>query len=236
MAKSGNGGFLGMGKAKAVPVPPTPSKSKIADTAGRRPRPQSPTPEQALTWLMDGNVSFVDGADTYAPHNAEEVASLAAGQAPIAVILGCSDSRAAAEILFQARMGDLFVVRVAGNTADALGLGSIDYAVHLLKCPLVMVLGHSKCGAVTAAVDMVVNHTIIEPPVLDVLEPILPAVLEAQGQHPADLVAASVRAHVIRVANKLKAAPSLKAAQDTGKLKIVAAHYDLTNGKVGLLS
>jgi carbonic anhydrase len=185
---------------------------------------------------MAGNTLFVSGSTPAAPHLATEVAGLAAGQRPLAVILGCSDSRAAAEILFQARMGDLFVVRVAGNTADALGLGSIDYAVHYLKCPLVVVLGHSSCGAVSAAVDMVVKHARFEPPVLDVLEPILPAILEAQASNPEDLVDASVRTHVLRVANRLKAAPSLKPLLDEGRLKIVAAHYDLANGKVGLVT
>jgi carbonic anhydrase len=229
-------GFCGREEAASPPPPAAVAAVRVsAPQVEARSRPASPTPDEALSWLLDGNEAFISASVAPAPHAASEVASLAAGQTPLAVILGCSDSRAAAEILFQARMGDLFVVRVAGNTADALGLGSIDYAVHFLKCPLVMVLGHSKCGAVSAAVDMVINHTVIDPPVLDVLEPILPAVLEAQGQNPPDLVAASVRAHVVRVANKLKAAPSLKAVQDAGKLKIVAAHYDLANGKVGLL-
>ena len=185
---------------------------------------------------MEGNALFVKGSSPAAPHHAAEVAGLAAGQRPLAVVLGCSDSRAAAEILFQARMGDLFVVRVAGNTADALGLGSIDYAVHYLKCPLVMVLGHSSCGAVSAAVDMVVKHARFEPPVLDVLEPILPAILEAQATAPANLVDASVRMHVMRVADRLKAAPSLKPMLAEGRLKVIAAHYDLANGKVDLVA
>ena len=236
MTKKTSGGFLGFGKREtALPASVVKVVHQSSSKPKMRPRPGSPTPDQALAWLIEGNRAFVAGADTYAPHDAAEVANLAAGQAPLAVILGCSDSRAAAEILFQARLGDLFVVRVAGNTADALGLGSIDYAVHHLNCPLVVVLGHSGCGAVSAAVGMVVNHIHFDPPVLDVLEPILPSVLEAQGTHPADLIDASVRVHVVRVAERLKAASSLKAAQEAGKLKIVAAHYDLANGKVALL-
>lgn len=236
MTKSGKGGFLGMGGRKDAGAAAAPSAVLVSDTSRPRPRPQSPTPDEALAWLMEGNAAFVSGSNELAPHASAEIAGLAKGQAPLAVILGCSDSRAAAEVLFQARMGDLFVVRVAGNTADALGLGSIDYAVHYLNCPLVVVLGHSTCGAVSAAVDMVVNHTRFESPVLDVLEPILPAVLLAQSDKPADLVDASVRAHVTRVAERLRSAPSLQKAQAEGKLKIVAAHYDLANGKVGLMA
>ena len=206
-------------------------------TASRGVRPQGEiTPDQALQWLLDGNAAFVATESHDPSPTGAELAALAKGQAPLAVILGCSDSRAAAEILFQARMGDLFVVRVAGNTADALGVGSIDYAIHYLKCPLVVVLGHSECGAVTAAVSMVVDHIRIEPPVLDILEPILPAVLEAQASHPHDLVDASVRAHVVRVADRLRGSPTLKQPIAEGRLKVVAAHYNLANGKVGILS
>ena len=243
MTKRSRGGLFGWGgrsesraaaSALSLAPSPAPAPSPVQKIEARA-RPTSPTPDEALAWLLEGNAIFVSGSTPAAPHLASEVANLAAGQRPLAVILGCSDSRAGAEILFQTRMGDLFVVRVAGNTADALGLGSIDYAVHYLKCPLVVVLGHSTCGAVSAAVSMVVEHAHFEPPVSDVLEPILPAVLEAQSLAPADLVDASVRMHVKRVAARLKTAPSLKPPLDEGRLKIVAAHYDLNNGKVEVI-
>ncbi len=237
MSKRSGGGLFGMGRRDASDASSPPSSVSPSPPAqiGIRKRPISPTPDEALAWLMEGNAIFCGGSAPAAPHEAAEVAGLAAGQRPLAVILGCSDSRAAAEILFQVRMGDLFVVRVAGNTPAALGLGSIDYAVHYLKCPLVVVLGHSGCGAVSAAVDMVVKQARFEPPVLDVLEPILPSILEAQIAAPADLVDASVRMHAVRVAERLKAAPSLKPLLEDGRLKIVAARYDLAVGKVDLI-
>lgn len=237
MAKRSGGGLFGLGRRDEPAASLSPPRSAPSHSSAMeiRPRPTSPTPDEALAWLMEGNAAFCSGSAPAAPHVAAEVAGLAAGQRPLAVILGCSDSRAAAEILFQVRMGDLFVVRVAGNTADALGLGSIDYAVHYLKCPLVVVLGHSGCGAVSAAVDMVVKHTRFDPPVLDLLEPILPSILEAQTSSPVDLVDASVRLHAARVAERLKTAPTLKPLLADGRLKIVAARYDLADGKVELI-
>ena len=147
MGMQGLGSLFGARKisARATPEEPRP-----------RARPASrPTPDLALAWLKDGNGQFVTAGGPVAGHARDEIAGLAKGQAPIAIIVGCSDSRVAPEILFQCRMGDLFVVRTAGASVDPAALGSIEYGVEHLGCPLVVVLGHSGCGAVTAATTLV---------------------------------------------------------------------------------
>src|SRR6516165_380132 len=116
-------------------------------------KPKQPSPEEALKRLKEGNSRFV--ADMLAERNLgrNRRAELAKGQAPFAIILGCADSRVAPELLFDQGLGDLFVVRVAGNVTDPAILGSIEYAVEHLKAPLIVVVGHEKCGAVDAALS-----------------------------------------------------------------------------------
>src|SRR5260370_868323 len=119
----------------------------------QEPKPKQPTQEEALKRLKEGNSRFV--ADKLAERNLgkNRRAELAKGQAPFAIILGCADSRVAPELLFDQGLGDLFVVRVAGNVTDPEILGSIEYALTELKAPLIVVLGHEECGAVKAALS-----------------------------------------------------------------------------------
>src|SRR5205814_4912443 len=119
--------------------------------------PASPitTPEEALGELRAGNERFVAGTRVHPNQDAEHRAALASVQTPFAVVFGCSDSRLAAEIIFDRGLGDLFVVRTAGHTIGPEVLGSIEYAVTILNLPLVVVLGHNSCGAVHAARDAV---------------------------------------------------------------------------------
>src|SRR5512144_592164 len=113
------------------------------------------TPDDALNELLAGNERFVTGARIHPHQDAEHRAAVAQSQKPFAVVFGCSDSRLAAEIIFDRGLGDLFVVRTAGHTIGTEVLGSIEYAVAVLDTPLVVVLGHNSCGAVTAASDAV---------------------------------------------------------------------------------
>jgi carbonic anhydrase len=184
---------------------------------------------------MDGNALFVASGEV-AGHAHQEIVGLAKGQTPIAVVFGCSDSRVSPEILFHARLGDLFVVRGAGHTVDAASLGSIEYGAQHLKCPLIVVLGHSGCGAVSAAASVVTDNAEFEGAVEDVLLPILPAVLRARASGANDLVDASVRLNVAQVVKRLKAAPSFSTLINAGQLKIVGGYYDLTTGKVDLIA
>ena len=112
-----------------------------------------PSHAEVLNLLLDGNKRYTSGEMTYPRQSARERQALTEGQSPIAVIVGCADSRVPPNIIFDQGLGDLFVIRVAGNIADDAILGTIEYAIHALKTPLVMVLGHAHCGAVKATLS-----------------------------------------------------------------------------------
>ena len=123
-------------------------------------------------------------------------AARAEAQYPIAAILGCSDSRVSPELLFDQDPGDLFVVRLAGNFLDDDGFASLEYAVHFLGAPLVMVLGHTNCGAIAAAVKVVKERVELPGHLPELIKSIEPAVIAAHGKHPSDLVAAATEENV----------------------------------------
>ena len=203
------------------------------DEAEPAPPAQSVSPDEALGRLKQGNTIFARGGASIALPGAARLAELAGGQHPYAVIVGCSDSRASPELIFDCNLGELFVVRVAGSTVSQEGLGSIVYAVEHLGAPLVVVLGHTKCGAVGAAVDVAIKHTNLHGALLTMVLPIVPAVLEAQEKHPADLQDAAIRQNARAIAARLKVADgALSERLDEGQLKIVSACYDITTGLV----
>lgn len=190
----------------------------------------SVTAEQAIDLLKEGNSAFIRGSCTVsgAPGRIPE---LAGGQAPFAVIVGCSDSRTPPGELFNRGLGDLFIVRVAGNTVDATGLGTIEYGVAVLGAPLVLVLGHTQCGAVEAAVKAVKDGAKFPGSIGTMVAPIIPAVKGLKGSE--DLVSRAVRANVQRVVSRVKSAkPILAKAVADGKVKVAGAIYDLKSGKV----
>ncbi len=164
-------------------------------------------------------------------HVAEARRAVAKRQMPFAIIVGCSDSRVGPEIVFDQGLGDIFVVRTAGEVVDATALGSIEYAVEHLGSSLVVVLGHERCGAVSAAVGS--NK---EPGhIAAVLKAIEPAVEQTKGK-PGDPVENAVRAQAVDVAKQLQdAKPILAERVHSGRLKIVVARYDLDTGKVEFL-
>jgi carbonic anhydrase len=136
------------------------------------------------------------------------------------------------ELLFGRGLGELFIVRNAGNTVDTTALGSIEYGVVELGVPLVVVLGHEKCGAVDAAVKVVKENATFPGAIGQMIEPIVPAVLRAQAQ-PGDLLDNAVRENVRRTVNRLRTSEALlQEPLRSGKLKIVGARYDLDNGDV----
>ncbi len=148
-------------------------------------------------------------------------------------MIGCADSRAAPELIFDCNLGELFVVRVAGSTVGREGLGSIVYAVEHLGAPLIVVLGHTKCGAVGAAVDVAKKHANLHGALYEMVLPIIPAVLEADETHPADLQDAAIRRNVRDIAGRLKVADGVLAERiEEGRLKVVSACYDLSTGVV----
>jgi carbonic anhydrase len=187
--------------------------------------------EESLQKLMEGNKRHLAGEFTLLHRLEDQRIESAKGQHPFAVILGCSDSRVPPEIIFDQTFGNLFVVRVAGNIVHAAGLGSIEYAVMHLRTPLVIVLGHTRCGAVAATIEggEAPGH------IYHIVEAIKPAVDAVQGQ-PGDLLDNAVRANVRRTVGDLKSSyPVLAILVREGKLKIMGAYYNLDTGKVDII-
>jgi len=196
------------------------------------------TADEALSKLMDGNLHFVSNQITIRETSTPSIReSLTTGQKPFAIILACSDSRVPPEIIFDQGLGEIFVVRVAGNVPDPVILGSIEYAAEHFNCPLVMVLGHKRCGAVTAAVESQ------GPPhgnIGAIIKTIAPAVKQAKkdvkGPSKSDFVESAIDNNIKLVAKSLlKQSPVIRSLVDEGKLKIVGAKYDLDDGTVRLL-
>lgn len=191
----------------------------------------APTPAAALARLKAGNERFVATPLTHPNQTAERRTEVAASQHPFAMVVACADSRVAPEILFDTGLGDLFVVRNAGNLLDDHVLASLEYAVEHLHAPLLVVLGHTRCGAVTAAVQggELPGH------LPSIAESLAPAVAMA-AKKPGDRVENAVRIHARLSAAALPGlSPLLAAAVKSGHLAIVAARYDLTTGRVEIL-
>lgn len=189
--------------------------------------------DEALQLLKDGNRRFLAGAPQSEQLGRERRLELAGGQAPFAVIVGCSDSRVPPEILFASGLGELFTIRNAGNTIDTAALGSIEYGVAVLGAPLLVILGHENCGAVKAALEVVDNNKMYPGSIGLMIEPIVPAVLQARSQ-AGDWLDNAVKANVLRTVTRLQTAtePMITGAVARGELKIVGARYDLEDGKV----
>ncbi|HUO06160.1 MAG TPA: carbonic anhydrase [Candidatus Binataceae bacterium] len=185
---------------------------------------------QALQELLDGNQRFIAGKMEHPHQTPARRTAVAKGQHPFAAILSCSDSRTAPEVLFDRGLGDLFVVRVAGNVADQVVIESLDYSVKHLGVRVVMILGHTRCGAVTAAVE---GHE--EPgDVGPMLEELKPAVAATKGM-PGDPVENAVRENVKLIVAKLAGSPELTGMVKSGELRIVGGVYDLSTGKIEML-
>lgn len=191
------------------------------------------TPEEALELLKQGNRSYLTDSPVRAAVGRQRRIEIAASQAPIAAYVSCSDSRVPPELLFGRGLGELFIVRNAGNTVDTVALGSIEYAVAELGVPLVVIMGHERCGAVAAATAVVTDNATYPGSIGRMVEPIIPAVLAVRDA-PGDLLDNAVRANVRRVVAGLRTAadPLLLDPQREGRLKVVGAYYDLDTGQV----
>jgi carbonic anhydrase len=194
--------------------------------------------DDALQRLLAGNRRFVQGAAVNQGRDSVRRASVAETQTPFAIILGCADSRVTPEVLFDEGIGDLFLVRVAGNTAnEAALLGSIEYGAAVLGSVLLMVLGHEACGAVKATIDHVQKGAQEPGHIEAFVDPIIPAVQAVQGQPADQLVDAAVQQNVRLQVQQLSAStPLLAPLVSSGKLKVVGAEYHLTSGQVQLVS
>ncbi len=195
-------------------------------------------PDEALQKLMAGNKRFVQSQIKHRSLTIREArAKLVQGQKPYAIILSCSDSRVPPEIVFDETLGQLFVVRVAGNVVDPVVLGSIEYAVGHLGSSLIMVLGHEACGAVTAAMDATGKT---EGNISAILDVIMPAVQDVrntmEGRNRPDQVEAAIDRNIDLQAENLTSQSSIiKDYVGRGKVRIVKGKYHLHHGEVTLL-
>jgi carbonic anhydrase len=194
------------------------------------------TPDQALAALKEGNARYVSSPQACVMDLAKRRADVATSQAPWAIIVGCSDSRAAPELLFGGvGPGELFVARNAGNMVDTATMGTVEYGAEHLGSPLIVVLGHERCGAVVAACDVATKNTKLPGSIGPMVKPIVPAAMAMKGK-PGDFVDNTVRESAKRTAARLAASPILSHLVKGEKLKIVAARYDLGDGKVEYLT
>ena len=194
--------------------------------------PSTLTPQQALQKLIDGNKRYAAGKVLRPDQTGERRITVSAKQEPFAIILGCSDSRVVPEIAFDEGLGDLFVVRTAGNVSDDIVLGSLEFGAAELNVPLIMVLGHQNCGAVTA----VVKNAQVPGHIARIAEAIKPAVDKVRNQ-PGDFVDNAVRSNVQTEVGDLKqSTPILADRIKAGKLMIVGGRYDLKTGLVEVIA
>lgn len=193
------------------------------------------TADQALATLKEGNAKFLSDSPLRPVQGRDRRLEIARGQTPFAVLVSCSDSRVPPEVLFGRGLGELFIVRNAGNTVDTVALGSIEYAIAVLGVPLIVVLGHERCGAVEAALSVVEKNTIFPGSLNQMIEPILPAALMARsgGAKGDELLDAAVRENVRRVVTRIRNSEAvlMNPIRD-GKVKVVGARYDLDDGSV----
>ncbi|MCU1433071.1 MAG: carbonic anhydrase [Actinotalea sp.] len=216
------------------------------------------TPAQAWSALMAGNARFVRGEMEHPSQGVDRRAELGAAQEPFAVIFGCSDSRVAAEIIFDQGLGDLFVVRTAGHVVDTTVIGSIEYGVGILSAPLVIVLGHDNCGAVGAAAEALTTGRMPTGFVRAIVDRVIPSIVNLPSpSEPADddavdqagnpvprpvrpLLAPTrevlAREHVRHTVRMLQSySAGLSTAVAEGRCAIVGLEYALTEGRVRIV-
>jgi carbonic anhydrase len=192
------------------------------------------SPVTAWKALKEGNERFVAGQVQHPSQSVDDRARLAHGQKPTAVVFGCSDSRVAAEIIFDQGLGDMFVVRTAGHVADSAVLGSIEYAVTVLDVPLIVVLGHDNCGAVKATLSALEDGEVPGGYVRDIVERVTPSIL--LGRHAGltrvdEFETRHVNETVVQL--RVRSAPVAQRIAE-GKLAIAGVTYHLADGRVAL--
>lgn len=195
------------------------------------------TPDDVLALLKEGNRRFL-ADEPYAPHTDRfSRLRMLAAQRPIAAYLSCSDSRVAPELLFGRGLGELFIIRNAGNSLCSTAIGSLEFAVSALQVPLIVVMGHEYCGAVRAAVSVVREHYSFSANISKVLQPLYPAIMEVRAEEQHDLVNAAAMQNVRRVVRELQeeTSPAIRRPQQHGRLKIVGAFYHLATGEIDWL-
>ncbi len=190
------------------------------------------TPDQVLEALLAGNKRFVENKLEAPNQDAARLKEVATGQNPLVSLLSCSDSRVPLAVIFDRGIGDLFVVRDAGNIATPEEIGSLEYGAFVLGTPLIMVLGHEKCGAVKAALE----GKPLPGQIGSIVAAIQPAIDRANQNDSEEFYIETIKRNVMLQIERLQASPLLHDLVEQGKLKIVGAYYSLKTGEVSLLS
>ena len=212
--------------AGTLAVPASGSAAAASDAIG---------PSEAFQRLVDGNERYVNNLSRNIDYSAERV-SRAAAQYPFAGFISCADSRIAPEIVFDQGPGEVFVVRLAGNFVDQNGLASIEFGVAVLGIPLLVVLGHTGCGAIAATIDVLENGTVLPGHLPDLANALKPGVERALAENPDDALAAATAENVRYNVERLQTAtPIVGEAVAAGKVKVVGGVYDIATGKVALV-
>jgi carbonic anhydrase len=206
----------------AAPAPDAPDHGVITD------------PDVALKRLMDGNARFVNNTMEHRGQDPEHRLGVATVQNPFATILTCSDSRLPPNVIFDQGLGDLFVVRVAGNIVDPALLGSVEYAVDHLHTPLVVVMGHELCGAVSATLESLQTRQAPKGNLGALVDAIAPAVGIAE-RRPGDLLDNTIRANAEMSRDDVLKSELVGTAVQQGKAKVLAAYYSFDDGVVTVL-
>lgn len=197
---------------------PKNNEQKVVDTSVK-------SADEAINLLKEGNERFTNDKSELRNINKEKRQDLEDGQNPYAIVVSCSDSRVTPSAVFNAGLGEIFDIRLAGNVVDDNALGSIEYAVEHLHTPLVVVVGHEKCGAVTAAHESVVNKSAVEGKLSTIVDKIKPNVDEK------GTIDDAIEKNVDSVVSEISNNEIVKHLIDEGKVKVVGAHYTL-DGKV----
>lgn len=231
------GGFLGTGLVATILgsnlAKPEATLAQNKDVA---PVPNSSTknmtPDEALKALMDGNQRFLDNKRQFPRQDLARLAEVAENQTPFAAILSCADSRVPSEIIFDQGFGDLFVCRVAGNVASSEEIGSLEFGTMILGAKLIMVVGHARCGAVQATL----KGGRFPGQIPSLTDDIQVAVERAQREPGKNKLEMAIKANVLYQIEHLNQSAIIGDLVDKGQLKLVGAYYDLSTGKVTLLS
>ena len=224
------GALAGAPTTTAGPVTTTASPVTATTPVARpRPRPRPPvTARSALAELLTGNRRYASGHSSHPHEERARRRLLSAGQQPFAVIVGCIDSRVPPELVFDQGLGDLLCIRTAGQVLDGAVLGSVQYGVEELHVPLVLVLGHERCGAVAATLDHLRSGARVPGHLRLLVNEIAPAARRTRSL-PGDWLDHTVRAHALRVRDAIRADPAFRPAH------VAAARFDLDTGLVSLL-
>ncbi len=227
-------GVVAAGLASAT-LAAFPLRQAFADQPAAAHPPNAIAPADALARLLQGNDRYAANKPANKDFSAGRAARVGA-QYPIAAILGCADSRVSPELAFDQGPGDLFVVRVAGNFVNDDGLASLEYSVKFLGVPLIMVLGHTHCGAVSASIKAIEGHTSLPGHLPDLVQAIAPAVEIARARGSGDVLAAATIENVRLNTRRLRVSqPLLADYVKDGKAQVVGAIYDLASGKVRIV-